>query len=234
MPDPKSFLVVNQTAPAGRGAGEVFVEDELDAETIPAAAVAGLVVDSAQIATNVTNIATNVTNIGNNDTDIATNVTNITTNTTAIALALLGLQRAQVQLTAAQVNALIGTNIEIIPAPAAGLAVVPIFAFLFNEFGSAAWVQAAASDAFALKYNGGAEIAELGSEAQMTALIEAVADAPLHVTISNMLAAATGMVPEAATAIDLDNNGATDHTVGTGCTLSVEVWYATVTMASFP
>lgn len=200
-----AFVIVDQTAPAGRGPAEIK-PDELDAGTWPQDSVAGAVADSAQIATN----------------------------TTAIALALLGLQRAQVQLTAAQVNALIGTNIEIIPAPAAGLAVVPMFVFLFNEFGSAAWVQDAATDALALKYSGGAEIVELGSEAQMTALIEAVADTGLHVTISNMLAPATGMLPVEATAIDLDNNGATDHTVGTGNTLSVEIWYQTVTMASFP
>ena len=70
----------------------------------------------------------------------------------------------------------------------------------------------------ALKYKASNEIAEMGSEAQCTALIEASGDAALFVPVTG------AFVPEAATAIALDNNGANEYTLGDG-TLSVRVYY---------
>ena len=130
------------------------------------------------------------------------------------------------QLTAAQVNDLKDTNIEVVSAPAAGLAAIPVSVFIFHDHGGTDFVQAAGSDHIAILYNGGSEIAELGSEAQCTALVEASADAALHCDIS------ASFVPVAATAIDMDNNGATDYTTGDG-TFSVRVFYRVVPMAAF-
>lgn len=200
---PNTRVIVDAPAPAGRGPDELFLT-ELPAAAIPAAAVAGVVADSAQVATNVTDIA----------------------------LLQLGLSRARRQLSAAEVKALVGANIEVIPAPAAGLAAMPVVVFTFHEHGGTDYAQAATTDALALKYRGGTEICELGSEAQMEALIEAAGDAALNVEVASMLAA-VGIVPVAATAVDIDNNGAADYTLGNG-TFSVEVWFRTVTMAAFP
>lgn len=130
------------------------------------------------------------------------------------------------QLTASQINALAATNIELVTAPPAGTAAIPTRVHLFHDFGTAAFVQAAGSDHLAIRYSASTEIAELGSEAQATALIEAVADASLHVPIT------TAFVPVAATAIDLDNNGATEYTTGDG-TFSVRVRYVIEPMAAF-
>jgi len=207
---PNTRVIVDAPAPTGRGPDELFLT-ELPAAAIPAAAVAGVVADSAQIATNVTNIATNVTDI---------------------ALLQLGLSRARRQLSASEILALLGTNIEIIPAPAAGLAVLPVAWFIFHAHGGTDFVQPAVTDALALKYNGGIEICEMGSEAQMEALIEAAGDAALSVEIASMFAA-VGIVPVAATAVDIDNNGVSEYTTGNG-TFSVEVWFRTLTMAAFP
>lgn len=135
-------------------------------------------------------------------------------------------QREDTQLTASQVNALVATNIELVTAPPAGTCVIPRSVHLYHDFGSAAFVQAAGSDHLAIRYSASTEIAELGSEAQATALIEAAADASLHHVVTG------SWVPVAATAIDLDNNGATEYTTGDG-TLSVRVRYVIEPMAAF-
>lgn len=133
---------------------------------------------------------------------------------------------ADTQLTASQVNNLLGTNIELVAAPAAGLAVFPVAVHLFLDHGGTDFVQAAASDHLAIRYSASNEIAELGSEAQCTALIEATGDAALYVPVT------AAFVPEAATALDLDNNGASEYATGDG-TLSVRVFYRVVQIAAF-
>ena len=139
---------------------------------------------------------------------------------------VVGEQVSDVQLTAAQVKALAATNITLVAAPAAGLAVVPTRVHLYNDFLTAAFAQPAGSDALAIRYTASTEITELGSEAQMTTFIEAGADAALHVPITSVF------VPVAATALVLDNNGASEYTTGDG-TFSVRTYYLTVSMAAF-
>jgi len=130
------------------------------------------------------------------------------------------------QLTAAQVNALVATNIDLVAAPGAGLAVFPVAVHLFLDHGGTDFVQDAADDHLAIKYKASNEIAELGSEAQCTALLEASADAALYVPLSSVF------VPEANKAISLDNNGDAEYATGDG-TLSVRVFYRVLPMAAF-
>lgn len=132
-----------------------------------------------------------------------------------------------VQLDADDVNALAATNITLVSSPGAGLAAVPVAMHLFLDFGSAAFVQTNGTDHLAARYAASNEIAEIGSEAQCTAFLEATADAPLfHPFIG-------AIVPEANKAIVLDNNGAAEYTTGTGCTVSVRTFYRVVPMAAF-
>lgn len=133
---------------------------------------------------------------------------------------------ADTQLTAAQVNALAATNIDLVAAPGAGLAVYPLAVHLFLDHGGTDFVQTAGTDHLALKYKASNEILELGSEAQCTALLEASADAALFVPVTG------AFVPEANKAISLDNNGANEYATGDG-TLSVRVFYRVVPMAAF-
>ena len=137
------------------------------------------------------------------------------------------LQYTDTQLTAAQVNALAAANIELVAAPGSALAVIPVGVHLFLDHGGTDFVQVNNTDQLALKYSGGAEIAEIGAEAQCTTLLEASADAALYDPLD-----ATGYVPVANAAIVLDNNGAAEYTTGNG-TLSVRVWHVTVPMAAF-
>lgn len=141
------------------------------------------------------------------------------------------IRHKDVQLSAAELNNLLTPNIEVIPAPGAGLAVIPISAYLFLTHGGTDFVQAAGTDQLALTYSGGGEISELGTAAQCTTLLEASGDAALH---ANNLGAASpeGFVPEENTAVDLDNNGATDLTTGDG-TLSIRTYYRVVPFAAF-
>lgn len=131
------------------------------------------------------------------------------------------------QLTAAQFNALNTANQTLVAAPAAGWGILPLGIHLFLDFGSAAFVQTNAADALAILYAAGAEISELGTETQMTAFIEATADAALAWVPTGSIAV------EAAAALNLDNNGAAAYTVGTGCTVSIRVFYRIVPMAAF-
>ncbi len=147
-------------------------------------------------------------------------------------MALQGVRYQDTQLTAAQVNALLTTNITVVTAPAAGKARFPVLVQLFNEFGAAAWVQDAVTDHLALKYAASTEIEELGSQTQCTTLLHATDDSPLIVPIG-LGTLGDGLVPVAAKAIVLDNNGATAYTTGTGNTLSVRVWFVEFPMASF-
>ena len=140
---------------------------------------------------------------------------------------LVGVEQfADVQLTATNVKALLGTNIELVAAPPTGTAIWPTRAHLFLDHGGTDFVQVNNSDALAIRYEASTEIQELGSEAQMTALLEAAADAALTIPITSVA------VPVAATALDLDNNGAAEYTTGDG-TLSVRTWYVIEPMAAF-
>ena len=137
------------------------------------------------------------------------------------------IQYKDTQLSAAQVNALLATNIEVVPAPGANLAVYPVRVAIFLDHGGTDFVQVNNSDQLALKYNASNEIGEIGAEAQCTTLLEAAADAALIDPLD-----ISGFVLEANKAIDLDNNGAAEYTTGDG-TLSIRVWFIEVPMAAF-
>lgn len=157
-------------------------------------------------------------------------VTNPTTGTTASASELNALdaslttgQRlcfASGTLTSAQLLDLKDTQITCVAAPGAGRAIVPITITLVHDHGGTDYIQAAGSDHLALRYTdgSGAEIDEIGTEAQCTTFLEASADALLVWSFGDI-----GYVPVANAAVVFDNNGATDLTTGNG-----EVdWYLT-------
>jgi predicted RecA/RadA family phage recombinase len=131
------------------------------------------------------------------------------------------------QLSAGELNAVRGANIEVVATPGANLAIFPIAVHIFLDHGGTDFVQVNNSDQLALLYNGSNEIMEIGSEAQCTALLEAGADAALFDPCD-----LAGFIPEANKAIDLDNNGAAEYTTGDG-TLSIRVYYVTVPMVAF-
>ena len=137
------------------------------------------------------------------------------------------LQYTDTQLTATNIKALRATNIEVVATPGASLAVIPVRVDIFLDHGGADFIQVNNSDQLALLYNASNEIAEIGSEAQCTTLLEAGSDAALFDPLDMV-----GLVPEANKAIDLDNNGAAEITTGNG-TLSIRVWHVTVPMAAF-
>ena len=143
-----------------------------------------------------------------------------------------GWLHTDVQLTATNINALLGTNIELVTAPGANLALIPHAVYLFLAAGGVDFVQVNDTDQLAIRYSATTEISELATEAQVTAFLEAVgADAALYA--GNLLAASpAGFVPIANTALDLDNNGAAEYTTGDG-TLSVRTFYSIVPLAAF-
>lgn len=135
------------------------------------------------------------------------------------------------ELLTADLLALAATNIQVVTNPAAALAVVPIAVHLFLEHGGTDFVQVAGGDQLALRYAASNEITEIGTEAQITTLMEAAADASLY--SPNLLAASpAGFVPEAAVAIDLDNNGVTEYTTGDG-SLHIRVFYREIPISAF-
>lgn len=127
-------------------------------------------------------------------------------------------QITQVALTAAQVNALAATQQTLVAAQGAGTAIVPLGLLFFLDHGGTDFVQAAGTDALAIKYAGGAEIQEVATEAQMTALLEASADALLLCPITS------AVVPTANAALQLDNNGASEYTTGNGVLYVTVIW----------
>lgn len=142
------------------------------------------------------------------------------------------IQFQDTQLNAAAVNGLAGANVEVVSAPASGLAVDPIAVHMFLDHGGTDFVQTNGADHLALLYNGGSEIFEIGLEATLTTFLEASADAVLFWELLGSATAAGGRIPVAATAIDLDNNGAAEYATGDG-TLSIRVYYRVLPMAAF-
>lgn len=143
---------------------------------------------------------------------------------------------ADVQMAAAVVNDLKDTNIEMVPAPGAGLAVIPTAVYMFLDHGGTDFVQNAGTDQLALKYNGSSQIVELGLAATFTTFIHASGDASLFINFAESALAAVGALGFAGAtankAIDLDNNGATDLATGNG-TLSFRTYFRTVPLAAF-
>lgn len=137
------------------------------------------------------------------------------------------IQYKDTQLSATNLKALMGTNIEVVPAPGASKAIFPVRIALFMDHTGTDYVQVANGDQLALKYSGSNEIIEVGTEGQCTALLETSADAALYDPIDT-----DGFVLEENKAIDLDNNGANDLTTGSG-TLSVRVWFIEVPFVAF-
>ncbi len=138
------------------------------------------------------------------------------------------IQYQDTQLSSANIQNLLGTNIEVVATPGGTLANVPVRVHMFLTFDSADYIQVNNADQLALKYDGSTEIAEIGSEAQCTAFLETSGtSAALFDSLDE-----TGYVPEVNKAIDLDNNGSAEYTTGSGV-LSIRVWYVTVDMAAF-
>ncbi len=138
------------------------------------------------------------------------------------------------QLTAAQVNALAATNIEVVAAPGAGLSLDVVAVHMFLDHGGTDFVQTNGADHLALLFNGGAQIAEIALEATLTTFLEASADAALYWEFEGQAATAAGgrAITVEDTAIDLDNNGAAEYATGDG-TLSIRVYYRTLPFAAF-
>ena len=118
-------------------------------------------------------------------------------------------------ISSAELLALRATQIELVATPGVGLALVPYMFTCFLDHGGTDYVQTAGADHMALMYNGGVEIAEVGSEAQCTALLEAGADAQFAWPMI------LGWIPTANKGIELDNNGGNEWTTGDG----VLDWY---------
>lgn len=148
-----------------------------------------------------------------------------------------GTQYQNTLLDATAVKALAAANIEVVSAAPVGFARVPVSVhmFLFHA-GTNDFIQTNGTDMLALLYNGGAEITELGSAAQLTTLLETSASAALTVLLGGTPGAVpAGIAPEAAAAIDLDNNGGAEFTgnAGNDNTLSLRVGFKNVPMAAF-
>jgi hypothetical protein len=125
-------------------------------------------------------------------------------------------------LTSQEVKALAATNIDLVPAPGAGLALVPIMV-VYSLDRNAAYNDAAALGDLVLAYHT-TQTALITSEAD--AFIDAAADA-----VKVERPAVTDFAPEANTAFVLDNDGAEfAGDAGNVNTLKVTVYYIVVPM----
>lgn len=94
-------------------------------------------------------------------------------------------QSVDVTITTAQVKALFGTPITVVAAPGAGLAVVPIGAVLFLDFGTVAYDGIAAGENFVFKYTNAAGATLITVESD--GFLDASADALRYVDAANTL-----------------------------------------------
>ncbi len=128
-------------------------------------------------------------------------------------------QRAYKEVTPAQLRALVATQIELVPAPAAGYYLEFLSAhFWLNYSAPAHAAPTNAGDDLSIRYEdgAGAEVANL----EATGFINAGADA--HYVAKPLT---TAIVPASAKALVLDNKGAAEFT-GTGAgILKIEVIY---------
>jgi len=127
------------------------------------------------------------------------------------ATAGCGYAYATGSITAAELNALAATPQTLVAAPGAGYAIIPHVLALRLDHGGTDFVQTNATDHLALRYSGGVEIDEIGTEAQCTALLEASADANLAWPLGGV-----GWIPTDNEAVELDNNGAAEYSTGDG------------------
>lgn len=130
------------------------------------------------------------------------------------------------RLTSQQVKALAATNIDVVPAPGAGLAVMPV-AIVCSLDRNAAYNDAAALGNIILAY-----------KTTQTALITVEADGFLDAAADKVIyqeKAEAVIVPEANTALVLDNDGSEfTGDAGNANTLSVRVYYRIIpTTAGF-
>ena len=127
-----------------------------------------------------------------------------------------------VLLTSQEVKALAATNIDLVPAPGAGLALVPI-RVVYSLDRNAAYDDAAADGDLVLAYKT-TQTALITTEADT--FIDAAAD---RVTVEHP--AVADFVPEANTAIVIDNDGAEFTGDATNLnTLKITVYYIVVPM----
>lgn len=125
-----------------------------------------------------------------------------------------------VVLTSQEVKALAATNIDLVPAPGAGLALVPVMV-VYSLDRNAAYDDAAADGDLVLAYKT-TQTALITTEADT--FIDAAAD---RVTVERP--AVADFVPEANTAIVLDNDGAEfTGDAGNVNTLKVTTYYIVV------
>lgn len=128
-----------------------------------------------------------------------------------------------VRLTSQEVKALAATNIDLVPAPGAGLALVPTMV-VYSLDRNAAYDDAAADGDLVLAYKT-TQTALITTQAD--GLIDAAAD-----IAARELPAVADLIPEANTAIVLDNDGAEFTGDATNLnTLKVTTYYVIVPMA---
>ena len=128
---------------------------------------------------------------------------------------------ADVSLTVAEIKALMGTNIELVPATeaGAGFAIIPIAASL--KFTAGTEVLTESDDNLALVYHGSNEVMEI----EATGFIDQATDQNRYQEMAEAV-----RTPEENLAIDLDNNGNGEiaGNASDDCALDIRVYYRVV------
>jgi len=126
-----------------------------------------------------------------------------------------------VQLTAVQIKALAGTNIELVPATEAGVgyAILPIAVNLRLTAGSEVLTES--DDNLALRYNASTELMEI----EVTGFIDQATDQNRYQAMAEAL-----MTPEENVALDLDNNGTAEiaGNASDDALLDIRVYYRVI------
>lgn len=141
------------------------------------------------------------------------------------------------QLTDTNILALAATPITVVPAPAAGFANVVHAAYFHLDVGAGAYDDAAADGDLGLIYEDGAD-QTAGMTVQADTFIDSATDVGRFLVngYDPVGDAALPIIPIAAKAIQLNNDGAEFTTVSNDTstnTLSVRVWYSIVAVAAF-